>query len=537
REQIFIDVDTIPPGEDFIDAIEKAVSSCDVLLAIIGKDWLQIKDRFGRRMLDNTSDFVRTEIRAALQRNIRVIPVLVEEADIPNPEDLPDDLKPLTRRNAIELSHTRFHSDVDRLIKAIQKTISDQEAKAKVKAEEEKRLQEQRLEQQKEDTHWQTALQENSVDAFTSYLHNYANGRYAAEASRKIEALQTTEEEKKIQQALAQGTQAFERKEYQQALKYLEEALRLDPENKPSKELIGKCRYELEVEQREQQQKKEEEIRQQKKLERLRLKEQEKRAAETQRMQAVREAERQADKHRKAGRFQEALALYEEALNLQPNREYSRQWAEQCRREIKEKQTNETTDNTQNSESREPIARPRLSKRWLVAGSAILLLALLFFFLRNSNSPSEPTNAGTAQKVPVNTKPAPTGNRLPPVKTESPLSMVSRQLFQDMVPVSGGVFTMGLNKTKFESPAHEVTVGPFRLSKYEITRAQWNTVMDTPRYTASLQVPATNITWDEVQQFIKKLNASSGRPVRLPTEAEWEYACLLGYNSGDDQNI
>ncbi|HET7897318.1 MAG TPA: toll/interleukin-1 receptor domain-containing protein [Flavisolibacter sp.] len=126
REQIFIDVDTIPPGEDFIDAIEKAVSSCDVLLAIIGKDWLQIKDRFGRRMLDNTSDFVRTEIRAALQRNVRVIPVLVEEADIPNPEDLPDDLKPLTRRNAIELSHTRFHSDVDRLIKAIQKTISDQ---------------------------------------------------------------------------------------------------------------------------------------------------------------------------------------------------------------------------------------------------------------------------------------------------------------------------------------------------------------------------------------------------------------------------
>ncbi|HET7897319.1 MAG TPA: hypothetical protein VFL47_06610, partial [Flavisolibacter sp.] len=126
-----------------------------------------------------------------------------------------------------------------------------------------------------------------------------------------MKALQTTEKEKKIQQAIAQGTQAFERKEYQRALTYLEDALRLNPENNQCKEWIEKCRHELEVQQREQQQKKEEEIRQQQKLERQRQKEQEKRAAETKRMQEVSETEQQADKHRKAGRFQEALALYE----------------------------------------------------------------------------------------------------------------------------------------------------------------------------------------------------------------------------------
>src|SRR2546423_634404 len=88
QSQIFIDVDTIAPGEDFVEAIEHAVAKCNILLAIIGKDWLQINDRHGQPMLKNSSDFVRTEIRAALQRNIRIIPVLVEDALMPNPDDL-----------------------------------------------------------------------------------------------------------------------------------------------------------------------------------------------------------------------------------------------------------------------------------------------------------------------------------------------------------------------------------------------------------------------------------------------------------------
>src|ERR1043166_4935681 len=66
REQIFMDVDAIAPGEDFIDVIERAVTSCDVLIAVIGRGWLEARDQDGRRRIDNPEDFVRVEIVAAL---------------------------------------------------------------------------------------------------------------------------------------------------------------------------------------------------------------------------------------------------------------------------------------------------------------------------------------------------------------------------------------------------------------------------------------------------------------------------------------
>lgn len=127
-KHIFMDVDTIAPGEDFIDAIEKAVEKCSILLAVIGKNWVNITDAQGQRMLLNPYDFVRVEIRTAMDRNIRVIPVLVENAPVPNPDELPDDLKQLSRKNAIELRHTTFNSDVDRLVRSIQKFFEDEEA-------------------------------------------------------------------------------------------------------------------------------------------------------------------------------------------------------------------------------------------------------------------------------------------------------------------------------------------------------------------------------------------------------------------------
>lgn len=118
---IFIDVDTISPGEDFVEAVKKAVESCDVLIAVIGNKWLRITDKNDKRILDDDVDFVRTEIRAALQRKIKVIPVLVENALMPEPGDLSGDLKGLAHINAIEISHTRFNDDADRLIKVLEK--------------------------------------------------------------------------------------------------------------------------------------------------------------------------------------------------------------------------------------------------------------------------------------------------------------------------------------------------------------------------------------------------------------------------------
>jgi hypothetical protein len=153
RDQIFMDVDTISPGEDFVEAIEKAVSKCDIELVVIGKNWVTIS-RKGQRMLDNPLDFVRTEIRTALKRKIPIIPVLVENVLMPDINELPDDIKPLSRKNAIEISHTRFNSDADRLIKSIQKIFADTQANARAqqeeKQEQEKQAQILRLQQENE---------------------------------------------------------------------------------------------------------------------------------------------------------------------------------------------------------------------------------------------------------------------------------------------------------------------------------------------------------------------------------------------------
>jgi hypothetical protein len=118
RDNVFMDVATIRPGQDFSTAIEQSVTACDALVAVIGRGWLSSSDDKGRR-LDRADDFVRMEIAVALSRRITVIPALVGGAAMPRSEQLPDDLSGLSRRQAIEISDTRFHQDVDRLIEAL----------------------------------------------------------------------------------------------------------------------------------------------------------------------------------------------------------------------------------------------------------------------------------------------------------------------------------------------------------------------------------------------------------------------------------
>src|SRR5689334_19361334 len=113
---VFIDVDTIEPGDDFVEAIQRMISSCDVLIAVIGRQWLTAQDQNGLRRIDNPEDYVRLELTAALGRNIRVIPVLVGGGRLPSSHDLPEPLAALARRNAVEITDTAFHQGVDRLI-------------------------------------------------------------------------------------------------------------------------------------------------------------------------------------------------------------------------------------------------------------------------------------------------------------------------------------------------------------------------------------------------------------------------------------
>jgi hypothetical protein len=122
---VFMDVDNLNPGVDFIEAIEKSVDSCDVLIAVIGNRWLISSDEGRRHRLDNPEDFVRIEIATALKRGIRVIPVLVDGASMPRSGELPDDLELLVRRNALEVSHTRFRADSERLIRAVELALEE----------------------------------------------------------------------------------------------------------------------------------------------------------------------------------------------------------------------------------------------------------------------------------------------------------------------------------------------------------------------------------------------------------------------------
>src|SRR5262249_5350919 len=116
RERVFMDVDSIDPGLDFAQVLQEEVARCDVFLAVIGRDWATATDKTGRRRLDSPTDYVRIEIEAALNQGKRVIPVLVSGASPPEPEELPDSLKPLPGRQAVQLTHERFAVDTTALI-------------------------------------------------------------------------------------------------------------------------------------------------------------------------------------------------------------------------------------------------------------------------------------------------------------------------------------------------------------------------------------------------------------------------------------
>jgi WD40 repeat protein len=120
EDQVFMDVDTIALGVDFAEVITETLGSCEVLLAVIGPRWLTATDQDGQRRLENPDDLVRLEITAALERDIRVIPILVEGAVMPRRQELPEALASLARRNALSLRHESFRSDADRLVAAIQ---------------------------------------------------------------------------------------------------------------------------------------------------------------------------------------------------------------------------------------------------------------------------------------------------------------------------------------------------------------------------------------------------------------------------------
>ena len=123
KEQLFFDVDSIPPGFDFVKYIEKQIALSDIVLVVIGRNWLNASDEHGRRRLDKPEDFVRVEIESALKQDKHVIPVLVQGAPMPLSTQLPSKLRPLARRNAFFATHVGFRAEAARLVAALETTL------------------------------------------------------------------------------------------------------------------------------------------------------------------------------------------------------------------------------------------------------------------------------------------------------------------------------------------------------------------------------------------------------------------------------
>jgi TIR domain len=121
RDHLVMDVDTLPLGVDFVRRLSEEVAKCDVLLAVIGPDWINARDEHGNCRLDNPGDLVRVEIATALQRDIPVIPILLDGARFPKADQLPNDLEELTRRNGLDIRHASFSHDMDKLIRGLKR--------------------------------------------------------------------------------------------------------------------------------------------------------------------------------------------------------------------------------------------------------------------------------------------------------------------------------------------------------------------------------------------------------------------------------
>lgn len=123
ESHVFMDVDSIGLGLDFAEVIDDAISSCEVLLALIGPDWLRAGCDEGARRIDDPADYVRLEIQAALERKVRVVPILLNGAWLPAAEELPPALTALTRRQALELDDATFRAHVGRLLEQLERVI------------------------------------------------------------------------------------------------------------------------------------------------------------------------------------------------------------------------------------------------------------------------------------------------------------------------------------------------------------------------------------------------------------------------------
>jgi hypothetical protein len=262
RDQVFMDVDSIPPGANFRKILKDWVNQCEVLLALIGPGWIDASDpKTNRRRLDNPSDFVRIEIGEALARDIPVVPVLIDGAPLPEIGLLPDDLKELADRQAEFVEYRTFDADVERLIRKLRLDQGVDRAKRRRKAEAEKRRRDEDERRRQEAEAKQRADEEErrgKADAEKRRRDEDERRRQEAEAKQRVdeqerrgkadaEKRQRDEEERRRQEAeIKQQTDEEEGRRKAEA----EERRRTEEEHRRQEKLQEEARQRAEEERR-----------------------------------------------------------------------------------------------------------------------------------------------------------------------------------------------------------------------------------------------------------------------------------------------
>ena len=226
-QQLFLDVDNIAPGLDFMRVLDERVAECDVVLAVIGKGWIDARDAAGTRRLDDPDDFVRIEITSALNQGKRVIPVLIGDTPMPHQEHLPEALRPLARRNAVRLTHERFRADTQGLVKALEQALAEIEearreqaqAEAERQAAEQRRLEEAEAARRAEEEALRRKAEQDAkerAEAERRRLQEAEAARRAEEEALKRKAEQEAKERAEAERRRLQ-TEARQRAEAERA--------------------------------------------------------------------------------------------------------------------------------------------------------------------------------------------------------------------------------------------------------------------------------------------------------------------------------
>ena len=530
-EAVSIDVDNIPFGVDYRDHLDEQVSKCDVFLAVIGKDWLTIRDADGKPRLEDLGDVVRIEIESALKRDIPIVPLFVRGAEMPSEHELPESLRKLPYLNGLPVRRDPdFHNDLDRLtnwlkehFQSLEKTRQlDVERNA---AEEAERLKLAEIEVKKVEAQRARLAAESRRKALEA--------RRVAEAQQADDAKQKAEENLKAREdaeAKRRARVEAERQADADAKRIAEEekSQRQEATVKPARPggktdtpttptsatskaiasrskvfkllsgaalllVIGTTWFAIDAW----------------------------RSAQI----AAREAQRPADEA-------ETQRIRDEEARLETD-------AEEAQRLVDEAQAQRIRDEEATREADDAeaqrLANEAEAKRVRDAEAQRLANEAEARRVRDAEA-QRLANEAEARRI----RDAEAQRLADEAEAQRQAEAARQPLLPKMVVIPGGQFTMGSptsekDRSNTEGPQRQVNVPTFAIGKYEVTFAEYDRCTNAgycPRPeddgSGRGSRPVVNVSWDDAVAYANWLSQVSGNQYRLPTEAEWEYAAKGG---------